>query len=112
VLLFSQLNGIAHFIVIEPLLMRKPTKTPGKLKAFLKSLGPGLITGASDDNPSGIATYSQVGAQFGFSMLWTALISATYKNEIYGPISRVTSPMSNVDCAAEIVLLVFKLCFT
>src|ERR1700750_117798 len=41
----------------------------------LQVLGPGLVTGASDDDPSGIATYSQVGAQFGFSMLWTALIT-------------------------------------
>ena len=39
------------------------------------SLGPGLITGAADDDPSGIATYSQVGAQFGFAMLWTMLFS-------------------------------------
>jgi NRAMP (natural resistance-associated macrophage protein)-like metal ion transporter len=38
-------------------------------------MGPGLITGASDDDPSGIATYSQMGAQFGFSMLWTMLFS-------------------------------------
>jgi NRAMP (natural resistance-associated macrophage protein)-like metal ion transporter len=38
-------------------------------------LGPGLITGASDDDPSGIATYSQVGAQFGYGMLWTMLFS-------------------------------------
>ncbi len=38
---------------------------------FLKQLGPGLITGASDDDPSGIATYSQAGAQFGYRMLWT-----------------------------------------
>ncbi len=38
-------------------------------------LGPGLITGASDDDPSGIGTYSQVGAQFGFGMLWTMLFS-------------------------------------
>src|SRR5580658_3917198 len=37
----------------------------------LKALGPGLITGAADDDPSGIATYSQAGAQFGFQMLWT-----------------------------------------
>ena len=36
-------------------------------------LGPGLITGASDDDPSGIATYSQVGAQFGFGMAWVML---------------------------------------
>ena len=38
---------------------------------FLKLLGPGLITGAADDDPSGIATYAQVGAQFGPSILWT-----------------------------------------
>src|SRR5579862_6883791 len=38
-------------------------------------LGPGLITGASDDDPSGIATYSQVGAKFGFGMLWVTLFS-------------------------------------
>src|ERR1700676_2398035 len=38
-------------------------------------LGPGLITGAADDDPSGIATYSQVGAQFGYGMLWTMLFS-------------------------------------
>jgi Mn2+/Fe2+ NRAMP family transporter len=43
------------------------------LKTALKSLGPGLITGASDDDPSGIATYSQTGASFGLGMLWMAL---------------------------------------
>lgn len=42
---------------------------------FLSTLGPGLTTGASDDDPSGIATYSQVGAQFGFTILWTMLFS-------------------------------------
>jgi len=40
---------------------------------FLSLLGPGLVTGAADDDPSGIATYSQTGAQFGFGQLWTAL---------------------------------------
>ncbi|HEY3784716.1 MAG TPA: divalent metal cation transporter [Steroidobacteraceae bacterium] len=40
-----------------------------------KTLGPGLITGAADDDPSGIATYAQAGAQFGFSLAWTLLIS-------------------------------------
>ncbi len=44
-------------------------------KAFLQVLGPGLITGASDDDPSGIGTYSQAGAQFGFGVLWTALFT-------------------------------------
>ena len=38
-------------------------------------MGPGLVTGASDDDPSGIATYSQVGAQFGYGMLWTLVFS-------------------------------------
>ncbi len=42
---------------------------------FWKILGPGLVTGASDDDPSGIATYSQAGAGYGLSTLWTALIT-------------------------------------
>ena len=46
-----------------------------KLKHFWKLLGPGLITGASDDDPSGIATYSQAGAAFGLSTLWTGLLA-------------------------------------
>lgn len=43
--------------------------------SWLKKLGPGLITGAADDDPSGIATYSQAGAQFGFNTLWTVLLT-------------------------------------
>lgn len=43
--------------------------------AYLRILGPGLITGASDDDPSGIGTYSQVGSQFGYGLLWTALFT-------------------------------------
>lgn len=46
-----------------------------KVKKFFSVMGPGLITGASDDDPSGIATYSQAGAQFGLATLWTALIT-------------------------------------
>ncbi len=46
-----------------------------KFKDYIKSLGPGLITGASDDDPSGIATYSQAGAGFGLATLWTAWIT-------------------------------------
>jgi NRAMP (natural resistance-associated macrophage protein)-like metal ion transporter len=49
--------------------------TPGRKKGLLRILGPGLITGASDDDPSGIATYSQAGAQFGLSTLWTMLFA-------------------------------------
>ena len=47
----------------------------GTLRDWLKQLGPGLITGAADDDPSGIATYSQAGAQFGFLTLWTMLFT-------------------------------------
>ncbi len=43
------------------------------IRSIVKSIGPGVITGAADDDPSGIATYSQAGAQFGFGMLWMAL---------------------------------------
>jgi NRAMP (natural resistance-associated macrophage protein)-like metal ion transporter len=53
---------------------RKRSKQ-SNIKRFLKILGPGLITGASDDDPSGIATYSQAGAKFGLATLWTALIT-------------------------------------
>lgn len=42
---------------------------------LLDALGPGLITGASDDDPSGIATYSQAGAQFGYTLSWTMLLT-------------------------------------
>lgn len=64
-----------------------------KLKKFLKTLGPGFITGASDDDPSGIATYSQTGAQFGYNQLWTSLFSypfMTVIQEICGRIGMVT----------------------
>ena len=46
-----------------------------KLKKLLNKLGPGVVTGASDDDPSGIATYSLAGASQGFSLLWTAFLT-------------------------------------
>jgi Mn2+/Fe2+ NRAMP family transporter len=48
---------------------------PRRLRRVWGALGPGLVTGASDDDPSGIATYAQAGAQFGFGLVWTALIT-------------------------------------
>lgn len=45
------------------------------VQGFLEELGPGLITGAADDDPSGISTYSVAGASFGYATLWTALLS-------------------------------------
>src|SRR5215467_3616072 len=63
------------------------------LRGVLSKLGPGLITGASDDDPSGIATYSQIGAQFGYTLLWTMVFSYPLMaaiQEICGRIGRVT----------------------
>ena len=50
-------------------------KKQNKLTQFWKILGPGLITGSSDDDPSGIATYTQAGARFGLTTLWLAIVS-------------------------------------
>ena len=64
-----------------------------KLKKVFSRLGPGFITGASDDDPSGIATYSQTGAQFGYNLLWTSLFSfpfMTIIQEMCGRIGMVT----------------------
>jgi NRAMP (natural resistance-associated macrophage protein)-like metal ion transporter len=66
---------------------------PEAQSGILQVLGPGLITGAADDDPSGIATYSQVGAQFGFGMLWTTWFSfplMTAIQEICARLGRVT----------------------
>src|SRR5207249_5863598 len=51
------------------------TGMPTPTHRFLRKLGPGLITGAADDDPSGIATYSQAGAQFGYQMGWTVVLT-------------------------------------
>jgi NRAMP (natural resistance-associated macrophage protein)-like metal ion transporter len=70
-----------------------PSKLISKLFRGLGNLGPGIVTGASDDDPSGIATYSQVGAQFGFAMLWTMLLTYPLMagiQEISAWIGRVT----------------------
>ena len=48
------------------------------LQAAWRALGPGLVTGAADDDPSGIATYSQAGAQFGFALTWTMLLTLPF----------------------------------
>jgi Mn2+/Fe2+ NRAMP family transporter len=47
-------------------------------KALFRMLGPGLVTGAADDDPSGIATYSQGGAQFGYAMCWTMFLTSPF----------------------------------
>jgi NRAMP (natural resistance-associated macrophage protein)-like metal ion transporter len=59
------------------------------VKKFFRSLGPGVITGAADDDPSGIATYSQTGAQFGYGQLWTALYMLPFQIAIQEACARI-----------------------
>src|SRR3546814_2631194 len=49
--------------------------TDSSARRFLRTLGPGLVTGAADDDPSGIGTHSQIGAQFGYGLAWTFVLS-------------------------------------
>jgi len=60
-----------------------------KTQKFWRTLGPGFVTGASDDDPSGIATYSQAGAGFGLSTLWTALVTFPLMASIQGMCARI-----------------------
>src|ERR1700749_970154 len=67
-------------------------KTPTGKKPFwkwLSVLGPGLTTGAADDDPSGIATYSQTGAQFGYGQLWTALYMLPFMTAVQEACARI-----------------------
>jgi NRAMP (natural resistance-associated macrophage protein)-like metal ion transporter len=76
----------------KPELKTEP-RQPFSLRVFLKALGPGLITGASDDDPSGIGTYSQAGAQLGYSVGWTMLLTFPLMaaiQEISARVGRVT----------------------
>src|SRR5690242_9096414 len=54
-------------------LQKRPARKRTVIGKFLSIFGPGVVTGAADDDPSGIATYSQTGAQFGYGQLWTAI---------------------------------------
>ena len=56
-------------------ILRRPRRVFGRFQRFFSNLGPGLITGAADDDPSGISTYSVTGAAYGYAPLWTALFS-------------------------------------
>src|SRR6201986_4620003 len=60
-----------------------------KFWRFLTLLGPGLTTGAADDDPSGIATYSQTGAQFGYGQLWTALYMLPFMTAVQETCARI-----------------------
>lgn len=68
-------------------------ESPRGVRGLLKSLGPGLISGAADDDPSGIGTHSQVGAQFGYGLAWTFVLSFPLMvaiQQIAAEIGRVT----------------------
>lgn len=54
---------------------KPPTASKTTNPSFMRTLGPGLVTGAADDDPSGIATYSQIGAQFGYALAWVMVFS-------------------------------------
>lgn len=64
-------------------------KPRSRLRAFLSNLGPGLVTGASDDDPSGIITYTQAGSQFGLATLWTALLTFPLMAAMQGMAARI-----------------------
>jgi NRAMP (natural resistance-associated macrophage protein)-like metal ion transporter len=64
-------------------------KIKHKFSRFLRILGPGLVTGAADDDPSGIATYSQTGAQFGYGQLWTALFMYPFQTAVQEACARI-----------------------
>jgi NRAMP (natural resistance-associated macrophage protein)-like metal ion transporter len=67
----------------------QPAKPKSKFLKFLTLLGPGLTTGAADDDPSGIATYSQTGAQFGYGQLWTALYMLPFMTAVQEACARI-----------------------
>ena len=65
----------------------------GGIRSFVRSLGPGLVTGAADDDPSGIGTHSQIGAEFGYGLAWTFVLSFPLMvviQEVAANIGRVT----------------------
>jgi len=64
-------------------------KSKGRFRRYLDILGPGLITGASDDDPSGIATYSQAGAAFGLKLLWMAPLTFPLMAAMQGMCARI-----------------------
>ena len=69
--------------------MDEAQKIKRKFSRFLRILGPGLITGAADDDPSGIATYAQTGAQFGYGQLWTAVFMLPFQTAIQEACARI-----------------------
>jgi len=88
----APIRARAHAVLAARIARYRAPRAPDH-KGLLARLGPGLITGASDDDPSGIATYSQAGAQFGYAMCWVMLFCFPLMaaiQEISARIGRVT----------------------
>jgi len=68
---------------------RREAKQPGGVRKVLSVLGPGLITGASDDDPSGVGTYSTAGASTGYQYLWTAIVTYPLQAAVQGMCARI-----------------------
>ncbi len=70
---------------------KQPAPDPKRnvVRRFFSVLGPGLITGAADDDPSGVATYSIAGAQMGTSLLWTAFITWPLQSAVFFMCARI-----------------------
>ena len=92
VMTHAPIRARAHAVLAARIARYRAPRAPDR-KGLLARLGPGLITGASDDDPSGIATYSQAGAQFGYAMCWVMLFCFPLMaaiQEISARIGRVT----------------------
>jgi hypothetical protein len=74
----TNIHGLARSFGRQRFGVAKKRNPKEIVETATKQLGPGLATGAADDDPSGIATYSQAGAQFGFSLLWTVLLTTPF----------------------------------
>src|ERR1700752_2555440 len=86
-------HGVETFMSDPKLLEPESAVSDDVERSWIRRLGPGLVTGAADDDPSGIGTYSQAGAQFGPALLWTLLFTfplMTAAQEISARIGRVT----------------------
>ena len=70
----------------------KAAEPPRKRLLVRNIIGPGLITGASDDDPSGIATYSQAGARFGFATCWTLVVTYPLMSAVQMISARIGEP--------------------
>ncbi len=81
------LSEVTGEILEKPVALAKKTKKD--FNRFLRILGPGIVTGAADDDPSGIATYSQAGTQFGFQLPWTMLFTYPLMTAVQEACARV-----------------------